>query len=126
MEYEHAEHVAASPEQLFGVLAKAENLAHFVPQLTAVRRLDGEKIEVEARYGGHTHTGEAWLRSDSGSRRVEWGVEGHQYHGSFDVEPDGDGSRLRLKLTTGEGRSVDEHDVEATLDAVRMLLEAEV
>jgi hypothetical protein len=125
MEYQHAEHVAAAPDQLFGVLAKAENLAHFVPQLIAVKPINGDRIEVEARYGGHTHTGEAWLRSDQGNRRVEWGVDGTGYHGSFDVEPEGEGSKLVLQLTTTHDSDVD-HDVSGTLDAVRRLLEAEV
>jgi uncharacterized membrane protein len=125
MDYEHSEHVAASPDRLYAVLSTAENLAHFVPQLTAVRVLDGERIEVEARYGGHTHTGEAWLRCDAESRAVEWGVPGAAYHGAFVVAPDGDGSRLTLKLATGHDRDVD-HDVTGTLDAIRRLLEAEV
>ena len=123
MDYEHSEHVAATPDQLYAVLSKAENLAHFVPQLTAVRVIEGERIEVEARYGGHTHTGEATLHLDPEGRRVEWGVPGTSYHGSFAVAPDGDGSMLTLALSSA--REVD-HDVSATLDAVRMLLEAEV
>jgi carbon monoxide dehydrogenase subunit G len=125
MEFEHSEHVAATPDRLFGVLANVDNLAHFVPQLTAVRVIDGERVEVEARYGGHTHTGEAWLRSEADNRRVEWGVEGTGYRGSFDVEPDGEGSKLVLKLSTNHDRDVD-HDVAGTLDAIRRLLEAEV
>ena len=75
MHYERSEHVAAAPDRLYEVLAEPENLPHFVPQLTAVRPLDGDRIEVEARYGGHTHTGEAWLRSDRARRRLEWGVD---------------------------------------------------
>jgi hypothetical protein len=125
MDFEHAEHVAATPSQLYAVLAKPENLTHFVPQVTAIRPLDGERIEVEARYGGQTHTGEAWLRTDDERLLVEWGVHGTGYHGSFTVAPDGDGSRLMLKLATTHQHDVD-HDVSGTLDAVRRLLEAEV
>ena len=125
MDYEHSEHVAASPDRLYAVLSTAENLAHFVPQLTAVRVIDGERIEVEARYGGHTHTGEAWLRADPDAHSVEWGVHETAYHGSFLVAADDGGSKLTLKLSTGHDRDVD-HDVAATLDAVRMLVEAEV
>jgi carbon monoxide dehydrogenase subunit G len=125
MHYEHSEHVAASPERLFGVLASPENLAHFVPQLTAVRVLDGERIEVEARYGGHTHTGEAWLRSDAAEQSVKWGVDGTSYRGSFEVTPDGEGSQLALQLDTAHEGNFDD-DVSGTLDAIRRLLEAEV
>ncbi len=125
MNYERSAHVAASPERLYDVLSKAENLPHFVPQLTAVRELGGDRIEVEARYGGHTHKGEAWLRGDEARHRVEWGVDGTSYRGSFEVGPDGDGARLVLELTTEHEHDF-EADVSGTLDAVRRLLESEV
>ena len=125
MHYERSEHVAAAPDRLFVVLSNPDNLAHFVPQLTAVRTLGGDRFEVEARYGGHTHTGEAWLRSDAERRQVEWGVDGTGYRGSFEVGADGDGSTLALSLTTEHDRDFDS-DVSGTLDAVRRLLEAEV
>ena len=41
------------------------------------------------------------------------------------VDPDGDGSRLTLFLETRHGSESD-HDVAATLDAIRMLVESEV
>jgi hypothetical protein len=110
---------------LYSVLAKPENLAHFVPQITDVQVIDGERVEVTARYGGHEHRSEAWLRSDEDRHRVEWGVQGTTYHGEFDVEADGDGARLVLRLTTEHERDFDS-DVSGTLDAVKRLLEAEV
>ncbi len=125
MQYEHAEHVAASPEAVFEVLRKGDNLVEFVPQLTAISPAEGDTVEVEARYEGHTQHGEAWLRTDEQSRRVEWGVPGGSYHGSLVVEPDGEGSKLVLKLTTPHDHDVDK-DVVGTLDAIRRLLEAQV
>lgn len=125
MEYEHSEHVAAAPNVVYDVLADADNLVHFVPQLRSIHRADGDKVEVEARYEGHSQHGEAWLRTDEDRRRVEWGVDGSGYHGSFEVDPDRDGSRLILRLTTAHDRNVDQA-VSGTLDAVRRLLEAEV
>jgi carbon monoxide dehydrogenase subunit G len=50
MEHEHTEHVAASPDRVFAAIADPENLPHYVPQLTAVQRGDGDKLAVEARY----------------------------------------------------------------------------
>ena len=43
----------------------------------------------------------------------------------MEVAADGDGSRLTLFLNTVHD-SETEHDVEATLDAIRMLVEAQV
>ena len=43
----------------------------------------------------------------------------------MEVAPDGDGSRLTLFLNTVHGSESD-HDVAATLDELRMFVEAEV
>jgi carbon monoxide dehydrogenase subunit G len=125
MEHEHVQHVAAPSDRVYRALAEPEGLARFVPQLTAVHRTQGDRVEVEARYGGQTQRGEAWLRRDDEQRRIEWGGEGSDYHGSLAVEPDGEGSRLTLRLTTQRAADADP-DVAGTLDAIRRLLEAEL
>ncbi len=125
MQYEHSEHVAAAPDAVYQVLRNPDNLVQFVPQLTAISPAEGDTVEVQARYEGHTQHGEAWLRSDEAARRVEWGVPGGSYRGSLVVEPDGEGSKLVLELSTPHDHDVDK-DVVGTLDAIRRLLEAEV
>ena len=124
MEHVHSEHVAASPDRVFAALANPQNLARFVPQLTSIRQQDGERVEVEARYEGRTHRGEAFFRADKAQRRVEWGSESG-YRGWMGVEADADGSMLTLSLHTTHLEHAD-HDVAATLDAVRRLVEAEI
>jgi hypothetical protein len=61
---------------------------------------------------------------DDKERRIEWSAPSG-YHGWMKVDPDGDGSRLTLFLETRHGAERD-HDISATLDAIRMLVEAEV
>lgn len=124
MEIEHAEHVAAAPDAVFAALADVKNLPHFVPQVTEAEAKDGETVEVTARYGGHTQHGEAWFRPDEASRTIEWGAGDGPYHGRMRIEPDGDGSKLVLEMTTTHVQS--DGDVRATLDAIKMLVEAEV
>jgi len=123
MDHVHSEHVAAPPEQVFAALSDPGKLARFVPQLTRVDTQAGDRVEVEARYAGHTQHGEAFFRTDDASRRIEWGTDGG-YNGSMGVEPDGDGSMLTLSLHTTHVDHAD-HDVGATLDAIRRLVEAE-
>jgi uncharacterized protein YndB with AHSA1/START domain len=125
MEHEHTEHVAASPDRVFAAIADPENLPHYVPQLTAVQRGDGDKLAVEARYEGHTQHGEAWFRAEEAKRRIEWGAPGSEYRGWIEVSPDADGSRLTLFLTTARGDASDS-EVMGTLDAIRRLVEADV
>jgi uncharacterized protein YndB with AHSA1/START domain len=125
MEHEHTEHVAASPDRVFAAIADPENLPHYVPQLTAVQRGDGDKLAVEARYEGHTQHGEAWFRAEEAKRRIEWGAPGSEYRGWIEVSPEADGSRLTLFLTTARGNASDS-EVMGTLDAIRRLVEADV
>jgi uncharacterized membrane protein len=124
VQHEHTEHVAAPADAVYAAISDLGNLPRFVPQMTAARRGDGDRVEIDARYDGHTQHGEAAFRTDDGARRIEWSAPSG-YHGWMKVDPDGDGSRLTLFLETRQGSERD-HDVSATLDAIRMLVEAEV
>ena len=110
---------------MFDALADVGNLPRYVPQLTAAKRLDGDRVSVEARYEGHTQTGEAWFRTDPNAQRIEWGSPGSEYHGSIQVSAEGDGTLLSLSLSTAHGDAPDS-DVMGTLDAIRRLVEADV
>lgn len=124
MEHEHTEHVAAAPDEVFAAISDVQNLPRFVPQITAARPSDGDRVEIDARYEGREQHGSAAFHSDPAEHRIEWSAPSG-YRGSMKVEPDGDGSRLTLYLNTPHGTERD-HDVSATLDAIRMLVEAEV
>lgn len=124
MDHQHVEHVAATPDAVFAALADVSNLPHYVPQMTAASAKGGDTVEVEARYGGHTQHGEAWFRPDDTARSIEWGAGEGGYHGRIQVEPDGDGSRLVLDLSTEHDISDD--DIRGTLDAMKRLVESEV
>lgn len=124
MQHEHTEHVAAAPDAVYAAIADVGNLPRFVPQLTGVRQIEGDRVAVDARYEGHEQHGEATFHADAAERRIEWSAASG-YRGSMRVEPDGDGARLTLFLDTPHGSERD-HDVSATLDAIRMLVEAEV
>jgi len=125
MEHEHTEHVAASPDRVFRALADPENLPHFVPQLTAVKRAEGDRLTITARYEGHTQEGEAWFRADEAALRIEWGAPGTEYRGWIQISPDDAGSRLTLFLATHRGDASDT-EVMGTLDAIRRLVESTV
>ena len=124
MQHEHTEHVAAPADAVYAAISDLGNLPRFVPQMTAARRASDDRVEVDARYGGHEQHGEASFRTDDGERRIEWSAPSG-YHGWMKVDPDGDGSRLTLFLETRHGSERD-HDISATLDAIRMLVESEV
>jgi hypothetical protein len=124
MEHVHSEHVAADPDRVFAALRDPATLAGFVPQLTKVDQQGDDRVEVEARYDGRTQRGDAYFRADDAGRKVEWGTE-RGYRGWLAVEADDDGSMLTLGLHTTHVEHAD-HDVAATLDAIRRLVEAQV
>jgi len=124
VQHEHTDHIAASPDAVYSAIADVSNLPRFVPQMTAARRSEGDRVEIAARYEGREQHGEVSFRADDGERKIEWSAPSG-YHGWMQVQPDGEGSRLTLFLNTRHGSERD-HDVEATLDAIRMLVESEV
>ena len=124
MQHEHTEHITASPDAVYAAISDVSNLPHFVPQMTTARPAGDGRVEVDARYHGREQHGEATFSADPERRRIEWG-SASGYRGWMEVAPDGDGSRLTLFLNTLHGSESD-HDVAATLDAIRMLVEAEV
>ena len=124
VQHEHTEHVAAAPDAVFAAISDVRNLPRFVPQITAARPTDGDRVEIDARYEGREQHGEASFHADTVERRIEWN-SASGYRGWMSVVPDGEGSRLTLFLDTRHSSERD-HDVAATLDAIRMLVESEV
>jgi hypothetical protein len=125
VQHEHTEHVAAAPDAVFAAISDVRNLPRFVPQITAARPTDGgDRVEIDARYEGREQHGEASFHADPAERRIEWSSAGG-YRGWMSVAPDGEGSRLTLFLETRHSSESD-HDIAATLDAIRMLVEAEI
>lgn len=122
MQHEHTEHVAAAPDAVYAAVSDLSNLPRVV--LTGVRAADEGRVAVDARYEGHEQHGEATFAADDAARRIEWGAASG-YRGGLQVDADGDGSRLTLLLDTPHAGAGD-HDVAATLDAIRMLVESEV
>jgi hypothetical protein len=124
MQHEHTEHVAASPDAVYAAIADVSNLPRFVPQMTAARAAGDGHVEVDARYEGREQHGEASFSADDAARRIQWSAPSG-YRGWMQVDGDGDGSRLTLFLETRNSHEND-HDIASTLDAIRMLVEAEV
>ena len=93
MQHEHTEHVAAAPDAVFAAISDVETLARFVPQITAARPTQGDRVEIDARYEGREQHGVATFHADVDDRRIEWGAPSG-YHGWMQVQADGDGSRL--------------------------------
>jgi uncharacterized protein YndB with AHSA1/START domain len=124
VQHEHTEHVAAPPDAVYAAISDPANLPRFVPQITAIRPSGVGRVEVDARYEGRVQHGEASFNTDDSEHRIDWSTPSG-YRGWMKVDPDDGGSRLTLFLETRHGSERD-HDIAATLDAIRMLVESEV
>jgi uncharacterized membrane protein len=124
VQHEHTEHIAAPPDAVFAAISEVKNLPRLVPQITAARPTDGDHVQIDARYEGREQHGEASFHADQAERRIEWN-SASGYRGWMSVTPEDEGSRLTLFLDTRHSHERD-HDIAATLDAIRMLVESEV
>jgi carbon monoxide dehydrogenase subunit G len=123
VEHEQTTTIPVPPETLYRTIADIGSLTRFIPPLKSVRRTDPEHVEVDAEYEGREEHGEAWFRTDDAGKRVDWGAEGHPYHGWMQIEPDGEGSKLTLHLTmahvTDEHLSDVSEYVRSTFESIR-------
>jgi hypothetical protein len=124
MEHERSAYIPVPADRLYKTIAEIGNLTKFIPGLTATRPAEGDKVDVEAEYDGHTQHGQAWFRTDDAAHKVEWGAEGHPYHGWLDVGDEGDGSKLTLHLTTGDVGDIGGY-VTSTFDSIKRMFSGE-
>jgi hypothetical protein len=101
VQHEHAEHVAAAPDAVFAAIS-----ARNVPQITAARPTDGDRVEIDARYEGREQHGEASFHDDPAERRIERN-SARGYRGWMSMAADGDGSRLTLSSRPGTAASAE-------------------
>jgi hypothetical protein len=69
--------------------------------------------------------GEAWFRVDEAATTLAWGSEGpNDYSGELEVSPDGDGSKVAVRLhTERDDAPAIEHDLAETVAAIKRIVE---
>jgi len=120
-EYQRTLTIDADPDQLFDYLSRVENLPNYFSGLTGAHSATGDEVHVTARVpaeatqSGHAEDVEsnASFEVDADRRAIRWGtpaLNNHDYGGSLQVTPEGDGARLAVSLHT-------EHDDPETINA---------
>ena len=118
--YERSTTVAAEPDRLFSWLANVSNLPTYMPSIQAAER-DGDAIRTKARVETdgevREYEGEAEFETDGAARTMTWGAKGpNDYHGELEVEEDGDGSQVSVRITTERSADDDEDTIETHLE----------
>jgi len=91
-----------------------------MPSIQAAER-DGDVIRTRARVETdgevRQYEGKATFETDEATRTMSWGAEGpNDYHGELEVEEDGDGSKVSVRITTERSADDDEDTIETHLE----------
>jgi uncharacterized protein YndB with AHSA1/START domain len=128
--YESTTTVTASPDELFSYLSDINNLPEYFAAMTSAEpagKAEGEvppgseAVHTVAEVDGQRREGEAWFTRDPDTHLLRWGSEGpNDYHGELDVDGDGDGSRVTVRIHTENVEDARIQDgLEATLAAIK-------
>ncbi|MEU4806946.1 SRPBCC family protein [Actinosynnema sp. NPDC023587] len=100
--YTHQVEVDLPSGRLFDFLADPRTLPQYMPKLTEVEPVGGDRVHVEADVGGKHITTEGWLRVDRDRHTLSWGTPGEDdYHGELTVSDHGAGrSEIAITLHT--------------------------
>ena len=115
-EFERSATIQASPDATYAYLAEPRHMPEYVAMMTLAQESRGGHLHVAADVQGRHEEGEAMFEADDAARRLEWGREGHEYHGWLAVTglTGGPTSTVTIHLETHE--ETDAAEVERALD----------
>jgi Polyketide cyclase / dehydrase and lipid transport len=137
-EYERSRLVQASPDEVFGFVSDASNLATILPTVDTVEPQAEDRVAVHGEVRGRTYEDDGWFRVDEARRRIEWGADEGTYSGWLTVSGEDGGAQVVAHLSfapyiTPAGRPISgepthesdpiEQSLEAALDSLRNLME---
>jgi uncharacterized protein YndB with AHSA1/START domain len=129
-EYQRSLTIDASPDDLFDVLSKVENLPKFFPQLSDAHYETGDEVhvtgtlpqEMTADGAPRKVEGNAHFSVDAEHRSVAWSSDSGEHRGELQVTADGGGSRLAVTVQTQENDEAFGKGIEETLRNVQQLV----
>jgi len=80
-DFERSVTIHAPADATYAYLADPRHLPEYVAFMTEAREAPGAHLHVAADVQGRHEEGEAMFLADEAFRRIEWGREGHEYHG---------------------------------------------
>jgi Polyketide cyclase / dehydrase and lipid transport len=122
-EYERSTTVQATPSATYGYLSDPQHLPDYVATMTQARATGQDHLRVAAEVQGRHEEGEAMFRADPSSRRLEWGREGHDYHGWLTVTDGGSDDTAKVTIHLHTHDDSDGAEVERALDETMSKIE---
>lgn len=115
-DFERSATIHASADATYQYLADPRHMPEYVATMTRAEASRGGHLHVAADVQGRQEEGEAMFEVDEAARRLEWGREGHEYHGWLAVTglTGAPTSTVTIHLETHE--QTDAAEVERALD----------
>lgn len=115
-DFERSATIHASADATYQYLADPTHMPEYVATMTRAEASRGGHLHVAADVQGRQEEGEAMFEVDEAARRLEWGREGHEYHGWLAVTglTGAPTSTVTIHLETHE--QTDAAEVERALD----------
>jgi uncharacterized protein YndB with AHSA1/START domain len=115
-DFERSATIHAPADATYEYLEDPRHMPEYVAMMTEAQEAPGGHLHVAAEVRGRHEEGEAMFLSDPAARRLEWGREGHEYHGWMAVTglTGAPTSTVTIHLETHE--ETDAAEVERALD----------
>ena len=115
-DFERSATIHAPADATYEYLEDPRHMPEYVATMTEAQEAPGGHLHVAADVEGRHEEGEALFLADPAARRLEWGREGHEYHGWLAVTglTGAPTSTVTIHLETHE--ETDTELVERTID----------
>ena len=84
-DFERSATIHAPADATYEYLEDPRHMPEYVAFMTNAQESRGGHLHVAADVQGRQEEGEAMFEADPAARRLEWGREGHEYHGWMTV-----------------------------------------
>lgn len=111
-DFERSATIHAGADATYEYLADPRHMPDYVATMTQAEEAPGGHLHVAADVHGRHEEGEAMFLPDPAARRLEWGREGHEYHGWLAVAgmTGAETSQVTIHIETHDETDADEVD----------------
>ena len=98
-DFEQTMTMNAAPDAIYDFVADIRNFPKYMPTTKNAEPQEGDRVRVQGAAHGHEYDAAGYLRRNTGNNRLEWGADEGYYSGSLEASPDGDGSKVTVKIS---------------------------
>ncbi len=97
-EFSSSLYMDASADAVTDFVADIKNMPKYMPTTKKAEDAGEHRVRVAGGGDGFQYDSEGYLRRNKDDGHLEWGSDEKTYRGSMEIDPDGDGSNVTIKL----------------------------